>query len=87
MTKNLKDRDNQFLMDDKYMREKVFSRITCMATCEGICRRVLSDIKKEFHGTPIEILKEYYRYDKNHGGNRYENIIELGELLKSLQED
>ena len=79
--------NNQFETDSIHMHEKVFSSITCIATCEGICKRVLKDIKKEYHGMSIDILKEYYRHDKNHGGNDYKNIIELGELLKSLKQD
>lgn len=96
--KNIKLNENQFIKNieidtdiisqnysDKPMHQQVFSSITCMAACEGMCKRVLKDIKKEYEGLPISVLKDYYRHDRDHGGNDYKNIIELGEFLKSLQ--
>lgn len=53
-----KNVDNQDIMDSILMHKKVFSSITCMATCEGTCKRVLRDIKKEYNGIPIENLKK-----------------------------
>ena len=72
------------VFDNKH--DSMFSQISCFPACEGICRRVLNDIKKEYGETSIDALKIYYEEDKIRLGSSFENIIELGELLKSLEE-
>lgn len=64
----------------------MFSEVSCFPACEGICRKVLNDIKKEYDGMSIDALKIYYEEDRVKGGYSVKNIIELGELLKSLEE-
>ena len=73
------------VFDNKH--DFMFSEISCFRTCEGICRRVLSDIKKEYGDISIDALKIYYEEDKVRFGSSFENIMELGKLLKSLEED
>lgn len=56
------------------------SSITCLPSCEGIAKRVLKDLQKY----ELEDLKFAYLNDREHGGNNYKSIIELGEFLKAL---
>lgn len=72
------------MFDNKH--DSMFSQVSCFPACEGICRRVLNDIKKEYGETSIDALKIYYEEDKIRMGSSFENIIKLGELLKSLEE-
>lgn len=64
----------------------MFSEVSCFRTCEGICRRVLNDIKEKYGEILIDVLKIYYEEDKMRKSSSYKDIIELGELLKSLEE-
>ena len=66
--------------------DRLFSEVSCFRTCEGICRRVLNDIKKQYEGVSIDALKIYYEEDKVRLGSSFKNIMELGKLLKSLEE-
>lgn len=61
-----------------------FVFMTCIDSCNGMCRRVLSDIEKS--GLDKDGLLKAYLNDKNSGGRDYSNIIKLGELLKELEE-
>lgn len=89
--------ENQFIkhikVDTEVIQEvyegnkPVFSLTPCIASCEGMCRRVLKEIKKQYEGSSIEALRELYRRDKLYGGNEYRNIIELGEFMKLVSED
>ena len=57
---------------------------TYMDSCEGMCKRVFTDIEKIY---PDEVdLVEAYFNDKNHGGLDYSYIIKLGQLIKELEE-
>lgn len=98
VTKDINLKNNQFIkeiavdtdvilevFDNKY--DSTFSEISCFASCEGICRRVLSDIKKHYKNISIDALKIYYEIDKIKLSSSYKNIIELGELLKLLDQD
>lgn len=73
------------VFDNKH--DLMFSEVSCFATCEGVCKRVLNDIKKEYKDVSIDALKFYYAHDKRYKGSSYKNIIELAELLKSFEED
>lgn len=64
-----------------------FSEVSCFSACEGMCKRVLNDIKKVYGEISIDTLKMHYNHDKTELGSRYKNIIELGKLLKLLEED
>ena len=66
----------------KDLKSLVF--MTCMDSCNGMCRRVLSDIEKS--NLDKNDLVEAYFNDKNSGGRDYGYIIKLGELLKELEE-
>lgn len=68
-------------------QDLMFSQISCFRTCEGICRRVINDIKKQYEGLSIDALKIYYEEDKVRLGSSFESIVKLGELLKLLEED
>lgn len=59
--------------------------ITCIDSCNGMCRRVLNDLKKS--GLDKNGLVEAYLNDKNNGGRDYSDIIKLGKLLKELEEN
>ena len=72
------------VFDNKH--DLMFSEVSCFPACEGICRRVLNDIKKKYNDISIDVLKIYYEEDKIRKGSNFKNIIELGELLKSLEE-
>lgn len=72
------------IFDNKH--DFMFSEISCFRTCDGICRRVLNDIKKEYGDVSIDALKIYYEEDRVKKGSSFKNIIKLGELLKSLEE-
>lgn len=65
------------------MSIKPLSSLTCIKSCEGMSKRTLSDIQKEIYS--IDELIESYRQDKEYGGNTYDNIIQLGELLKKIK--
>ena len=56
--------------------------LTYMATCNGLARRILKDLD----GHSTKDLKKAYKNDRDHAGENYKEIIELGELLKSLKE-
>lgn len=71
------------VFDNKH--DLMFSQISCFQACEGICRRVLNDIKKEYGEISVDALKIHYEEDKVRMGSSFKNIIELGELLKSLE--
>lgn len=73
------------VFDNKH--DLMFSEISCFPACEGICRRVLNDIKKEYGEISVDALKIHYEEDKVRMGSSFKNIIELGELLNSLDED
>ena len=73
------------VFDNKH--DRMFSEVSCFRTCEGICRRVLNDIKKEYGDMSMDALKIYYEEDKVKRGSSFKNIIKLGELLKLLEED
>lgn len=60
----------------------MFSEISCFATCEGICKTVLNDIKQEYKEISIDALKIYYEGDKIRLGSSYQYIIELLKLLE-----
>lgn len=62
---------------------KPLSSLTCIKSCEGMSKKILSDIQKENYS--IDELMESYRQDKEHGGNTYDNIIQLGEFLKKIK--
>lgn len=66
--------------------DSMFSEVSCFPACEGICKRVLNDIKKEYGEISIDALKIHYEEDKARRSSSFENIIKLGELLKSLEE-
>lgn len=72
------------VFDNKH--DLMFSEVSCFPACEGICRRVLNDIKEKYGEISIDVLKIYYEEDKIRKGSSFKNIIELGELLKSLEE-
>ena len=73
------------VFDNKH--DRTISEVSCFRTCEGICRRVLNDIKKEYGEISIDALKIHYEKENIFGSSNYKNIIELGALLKSLDED
>lgn len=56
---------------------------TCLDTCEGVCKRVLKDIKDL---SDDKMLEEYIN-DKLSGGRDYSSIIQLGLLLNKLEEE
>ncbi|MGL4369354.1 MAG: hypothetical protein ACRCUT_06760 [Spirochaetota bacterium] len=57
---------------------------TCIDSCNGMCRRVLEDAKKLY---PDESdLVEAYLADKVNGGRNFTSIIELGLLLKKIED-
>jgi hypothetical protein len=56
--------------------------ITCIASAEGMARRVLEDIEKA-HLTPDE-LEKAYQADLDLLGSRYDHLISLGNLLGRL---
>ena len=58
---------------------------TYMDCCEGMCKRVYTDIKNKFDNE--EILKDAYETDRTQGAREYEYIIKLGELIKELEEN
>lgn len=61
---------------------KSLAFITCIESCNGMCRRVLEDIQKDC--PDIKDLIEAYFNDKYHEGRDYKYIMELGELLKKI---
>lgn len=71
------------VFDNKH--DLMFSEVSCFPACEGICRRVLNDIKKEYGEISIDALKIHYEEDKIKKGSNFKNIIELGKLLESLE--
>lgn len=60
------------------------SSSTCIDSCNGICRRVLKDIENNFNDS--EMLLDAYIIDLNQGGRDYSSIIQLGLLLKQLDD-
>lgn len=80
--------DTEVILDnlyDKPLGEQVFSAITAMDECEEICAKVLADIKEKYGDYPHCILEDYYQYEKRTNNKEYKNLIELGELFKSLK--
>ena len=58
---------------------------TCIDSCNGMCKKILKDSKKLFpHESDLLIA---YRADKENGGRDYQSIIELGIMLKKLEEN
>ena len=72
------------VFDNKH--DRMFSEVSCFRACEGMCKKVLKDIKEEYSRISIDALKMHYEEDKVKRGSCYKHIIELGELLKSLEE-
>jgi predicted DNA-binding helix-hairpin-helix protein len=50
--------------------------ITCIYSCNGMCKRVLADIEK-LNFSEADLIESYIR-DKNSGGRDYSSIIKLG---------
>lgn len=92
---NIVLKDNQFIRHmevdtdvivEVYGRNnRLLSYTPCIASCEGMCKKVLNEIKKQYDGLSIGALKELYRQDKVRSGNEYKSIMELGRFLESLQ--
>ncbi|HHV25972.1 MAG TPA: hypothetical protein GXX63_02110 [Tissierellia bacterium] len=73
---------------EKEYTEKVYapdwslSGLTYTVPCNGMARRILNDLEGLTHSQ----LKTAAYNDERYGGNDYQDIIKLGELLKSLKE-
>ena len=57
---------------------------TNIASCNGMCKRVLNDIEGLSYDS--KDLLDAYLTDKNQGGCNYSAIIKLGQLLKELED-
>lgn len=79
--------DTEVIQEVYEGNKPLLSQTPCIASCEGMCRRVLKEIKKQYEGSSIDALRELYRQDKLHGGNDYKNIIKLGQFMKLVSED
>lgn len=57
---------------------------TYMDSCEGMCKRVFTDIEK-IYTNKIDLVEAYFN-DRDNGARDYSYIIKLGKLIKELEE-
>lgn len=57
---------------------------TYIDSCEGMCKRVFTDIEKVYPNKN-DLVKAYFN-DKNNGGRDYSYIIKLGQLIKEIED-
>ncbi|NFH88821.1 hypothetical protein FDA33_01065 [Clostridium botulinum] len=63
---------------------KSFTSYSCIDSCEGMCKKVFTDIEN-LSLDEVDLIETYIN-DKLHGGRNYEYIIKLGELFKELEQ-